>query len=74
MNFINILKKCKVNLLDIDEKERKAKVEVAMDQQSLAIGKGGQNVRLAAKLTGWSIDIISVEGEYVEEKQEEEDK
>jgi len=60
--------------VDIDEKERKAKVEVAMDQQSLAIGKGGQNVRLAAKLTGWSIDIISVEGEYIEEKQGEEDK
>jgi N utilization substance protein A len=34
-------------------------VEVAADQQSLAIGRGGQNVRLAAKLTGWKIDIIS---------------
>jgi len=34
-------------------------VEVANDQQSLAIGRGGQNVRLAAKLTGWKIDIIS---------------
>lgn len=33
------------------------------DQQSLAIGKGGQNVRLAAKLTGWRIDIQSVKGE-----------
>ena len=32
-------------------------VEVADDQLSLAIGKGGQNVRLAAKLTGWRIDI-----------------
>ncbi len=50
----------------IEEVEKKAKVEVAADQQSLAIGKGGQNVRLAAKLTGWKIDIISVEGEYVE--------
>jgi len=50
----------------IDETEKKAEVEVAADQQSLAIGKGGQNVRLAAKLTGWKIDIISVEGEYVE--------
>ena len=50
----------------IDETEKKAQVEVAADQQSLAIGKGGQNVRLAAKLTGWKIDIISVEGEYVE--------
>ncbi len=35
--------------------------EVAPDQQSLAIGRGGQNVRLAAKLTGWKIDIVSVE-------------
>ncbi len=34
-------------------------VEVSPDQQSLAIGRGGQNVRLAAKLTGWKIDIIS---------------
>jgi N utilization substance protein A len=33
--------------------------EVANDQQSLAIGRGGQNVRLAAKLTGWKIDIVS---------------
>lgn len=37
-----------------------AKVEVAPDQQSLAIGRGGQNVRLAAKLTSWKIDIVSV--------------
>jgi N utilization substance protein A len=36
-----------------------AVVEVAGDQQSLAIGRGGQNVRLAAKLTGWKIDIMS---------------
>jgi N utilization substance protein A len=41
----------------VDEKEHKAVVEVADDQLSLAIGKGGQNVRLAAKLTGWRIDI-----------------
>jgi N utilization substance protein A len=40
----------------IDE-EHKAVLEVAADQLSLAIGKGGQNVRLAAKLTGWRIDI-----------------
>ncbi|OIP77398.1 MAG: transcription termination factor NusA [Parcubacteria group bacterium CG2_30_44_11] len=40
-----------------------AVVEVATDQQSLAIGRGGQNVRLAAKLTGWKIDIISNRGE-----------
>lgn len=38
-------------------------IEVAPDQQSLAIGRGGQNVRLAAKLTGWKLDIVSVGGE-----------
>jgi N utilization substance protein A len=36
-------------------------VEVSNDQQSLAIGRGGQNVRLAAKLTGWKIDIVSAQ-------------
>lgn len=46
--------------------------EVAGDQQSLAIGRGGQNVRLAAKLTGWKIDIISaVTGEDLAEADEE---
>ena len=53
--------------------EKKATVEVSPDQQSLAIGKGGQNVRLAAKLTGWKIDIKSTAApvetaEVVEEK------
>ncbi len=44
-----------------------AVVEVAPDQQSLAIGRGGQNVRLAAKLTGWKIDIVSVGGDEIAE-------
>jgi N utilization substance protein A len=43
----------------INESEKQATVLVSEDQQSLAIGKGGQNVRLAAKLTGWKIDIQS---------------
>lgn len=47
----------------IDENEKKAIVEVTEEEQSLAIGKGGQNVRLAAKLTGWKIDIRSAKGE-----------
>lgn len=42
-------------------------VEVAGDQQSLAIGRGGQNVRLAAKLTGWKIDIVSQKVEELAE-------
>lgn len=73
----------KVIKVELSEGERKATVYVASDQLSLAIGKGGQNVRLAAKLTGWKIDIkeITNQGEEVEvassdgetvEKEEEE--
>jgi N utilization substance protein A len=53
----NSLSPAKVISITVNEKEHKAEVEVAEDQLSLAIGKGGQNVRLAAKLTGWRIDI-----------------
>jgi len=53
----NSLSPAKVISIEIDEKEHKAVVEVSDDQLSLAIGKSGQNVRLAAKLTGWRIDI-----------------
>jgi N utilization substance protein A len=49
--------------VSLDEAERRATAEVSADQQSLAIGRGGQNVRLAAKLTGWSIDIRPVGGQ-----------
>lgn len=51
-----------------------ARVEVAADQQSLAIGRGGQNVRLAAKLTGWKIDIVSVGTPEKKEGETDEDK
>jgi N utilization substance protein A len=64
----NSLSPAKVINIEIDEAEHKATVEVAEDQLSLAIGKGGQNVRLAAKLTGWRIDI---KGDKVEEVAEE---
>jgi len=53
----NSLSPAKVISIETNEEEHKAIVEVADDQLSLAIGKGGQNVRLAAKLTGWRIDI-----------------
>lgn len=56
------LSPAKVIDIKLNEAEKTAVVEVAEDQQSLAIGKGGQNVRLAAKLTGWRIDIQSVKG------------
>ena len=70
----NSLSPAKVVSIEIDEKEHKATVEVANDQLSLAIGKGGQNVRLAAKLTGWRIDIQGDEKvlETLEEEKEEE--
>lgn len=51
--------------LELDEKEHRAIITVTEDEQSLAIGKGGQNVRLAAKLTGWKIDIRSTGGAKV---------
>ena len=49
----------KVVMAQIDEDERAAKVIVPDNQLSLAIGREGQNARLAAKLTGWKIDIKS---------------
>ena len=61
----NALSPAKVLALEINETEHKASVEVADDQLSLAIGKGGQNVRLAAKLTGWRIDIKGASAEEV---------
>jgi N utilization substance protein A len=73
----NSLSPAKVISIEVDEKEHKATVEVADDQLSLAIGKSGQNVRLAAKLTGWRIDIkgdgtsASASEEKVSEKVEE---
>ncbi len=49
----------KVLAVDIKEEERFAQVIVPDDQLSLAIGKSGQNAKLAAKLTNWKIDIKS---------------
>ncbi|MDE2213074.1 MAG: transcription termination/antitermination protein NusA [Patescibacteria group bacterium] len=59
------LSPARVISVDIAEEARRATVTVTDDQQSLAIGRGGQNVRLAAKLTGWSIDIKGARGEEV---------
>lgn len=53
------LSPAKVLEAQIVDHEQKVLVSVADDQLSLAIGKGGQNARLAAKLTGWKIDLIS---------------
>ncbi len=58
-----------IEKVGIDDQKKSALVVVADSQLSLAIGKNGQNVRLAAKLTGWKIDIIS-STEYEKEKLE----
>ncbi len=55
----NALSPAKVNGVNIKDEELSAEVIVPDDQLSLAIGKEGQNARLAAKLTGWRIDIKS---------------
>ena len=55
----NALRPAKVVMVQINEDEKAAKVIVPDYQLSLAIGKEGQNARLAAKLTGWKIDIKS---------------
>lgn len=56
--------------IELNDEEKKAVVTVSSQEQSLAIGKGGQNVRLAAKLTGWKIDIVSG-GEMIAEADED---
>lgn len=66
----------KVVQVDVEEETRQARAFVANDQLSLAIGKRGQNVRLAAKLTGWRIDVEGVgaeepAAEEVSEKEKE---
>lgn len=55
----NALSPAKIVNVQLDEETKEAKVGVLEDQLSLAIGKAGQNVRLAARLTGWKIDIAS---------------
>ena len=69
----NSLSPAKIIEVKIKAKEKKAIVIVATDQLSLAIGKGGQNVRLAARLTGYKIDIAEKKEkpENKEEKKQE---
>jgi N utilization substance protein A len=62
----NALSPTKVVSVTLNEADKKAVVRVPEDQLSLAIGKQGQNVRLAAKLSGWNIDIISADESRVE--------
>lgn len=57
----NALSPTNVTSVKIDEKTKRAKVLVPEDQLSIGIGRGGQNVRLASKLTGYEIDIAGVD-------------
>lgn len=50
-----------ISMIELDRESKRAKVLVAADQLSLAIGRKGQNVRLASKLVGWEIDVRSRE-------------
>ena len=67
--IVNALSPAKTEKIVISSKDNKAVVFVPEDSLSLAIGKNGQNVRLASKLTGWGIDIEKVEGETDEKKE-----
>lgn len=62
----NALSPAKILNIETDEEERKAIAYVNEDQLSLAIGKGGQNARLAARLTGWKIDVVMKDGDKEE--------
>jgi len=67
----NALSPAKVVNVKIDEDNHVAVANVAADQLSLAIGKGGQNVRLAARLTGWKIDVKESKSKKEDENQDE---
>ena len=69
---INALSPADVTRILIDEDNHSVDVIVAEDQLALAIGRGGQNVRLAAELTGWQLNIMTVE--EAQERHEAEDK
>ena len=68
--IVNALQPAEVAKVVLDEDEQRVEVVVPDDQLSLAIGRRGQNVRLASQLTGWSIDILT-EAEESERRQKE---
>jgi N utilization substance protein A len=77
--IMNALSPAKISSIETKDEDKSAVVQVKADQLSLAIGRGGQNVRLAAKLTGWKINIQGEEEEEMpseikEEKNEEGEK
>jgi N utilization substance protein A len=66
----NALSPTRVTRVQVDEAAKRAKVIVPEDQLSIAIGRGGQNVRLASKLVGYELDIEAEKAPEVEGKVE----
>jgi len=64
----NALSPAEVTKVEIDDAGKRAKVFVGEDQQSVAIGRGGQNVRLASRLTGYELDIETAKPEKSADK------
>lgn len=61
-NFIaNALSPAEISSIVLDDKNKRADVMVSQDQQSIAIGRSGQNVRLASRLTGYELDVKTAE-------------
>jgi N utilization substance protein A len=69
--IMNALKPAEITSMDLDYEAKKAVVYVKPDQQSLAIGKRGQNVRLASKLSKWDLDIVTVSEADIEKLRKE---
>jgi N utilization substance protein A len=70
----NAMKPANVTRVDVDDKNKKATVIVAEDQLSVAIGKAGQNVRLAGKLTGFELDVEAEKAAGKDKEKKEEAK
>jgi len=69
---INAMAPAEVSAIVVDEDRGLMEITVADDQLALAIGRGGQNIKLASKLTGWKLNVMSLT--EADEKQAEEDK
>lgn len=67
----NALSPAQIDKIKFDKKNKSAKIWVPDDQLSLAIGKSGQNVRLASKLTGWDLDIVKDDKEKLKKAKED---
>ena len=65
--IVQALKPAEISTMELDDDTKKATIYVKPDQQSLAIGKRGQNVRLASKLTGWELEIEPITDEELEQ-------